>query len=342
MNKKRWALAIVLVVLVGTRLALPAIVKSQINKKLAGLENYQGRVKKVHLALWRGAIALESLELRDKAGLLGISLPRLEVYFDWAPLLHRMLVADVELDRPALTMVLVSQTPEEKAEKAQAAEPSKPLNETLAELLPFRIDRFRLRNGTVRVRDQKSDQETKVSDIQFKVANLTNAPSKSAKGAYAHAVASAKVMDTGKAELKVDVDPTAAAPAFNLSADLKDLDLTAVNPMLRSQYGIDVHRGKFEMFSEASAAEGKFKGYVKPFIEDLKMLGPGDAKKPGKAVKKAAVGAVAAMLKNKDGKAVATKVPISGSFDDPKIGVWPAVGAVLKNAFIESLKPRFE
>ncbi len=39
---------------------------------------------------------------------------------------------------------------------------------------------------------------------------------------------------------------------------------------------------------------------------------------------------------------VATRIPLSGTVQDPKLGFWPTLGNVVRNAFIESFQPRLD
>src|SRR5512140_2223317 len=58
----------ILVLLVAVRIALPHVIKSQINKKLASLPDYQGHVADVDLHIYRGAYSIKGIELDKKNG----------------------------------------------------------------------------------------------------------------------------------------------------------------------------------------------------------------------------------------------------------------------------------
>ena len=44
-----------------------------------------------------------------------------------------------------------------------------------------------------------------------------------------------------------------------------------VNPWLREYIKADAEAGKFELYMELAAADGKFKGYAKPILQDVDM-----------------------------------------------------------------------
>src|SRR5512146_2493425 len=58
----------IVILLVAVRIALPYIVKSQVNKKLSSLPDYQGRVADVDLHIYRGAYSIKGIELNKKNG----------------------------------------------------------------------------------------------------------------------------------------------------------------------------------------------------------------------------------------------------------------------------------
>lgn len=341
--------------LIGARLGLPFLVKAQLNAKLAGLSGrYTGEVQGVGLALWRGDIVLRGLQLREEGAFFKLDLPELEINLDWGPLLRRRIfVASVKAIHPSLRMkvspaakavkaaekVIAEKARELKAELGERQD-SRPLPALLEEISPFRIDRLEIKDGEVTIREGGDQAEARFVDVQAAVENLTNA-AKWSYGPTAKAQASARVQQTGSLRLEVKLNPTARQPDFRLTLAVEKLALKDVNPLLRSEYGVDVESGTFDLYVEAEAKDGGFKGYVKPFIDGLKMHGKKD-KSALKVIKEAVVGAVAAVLKNKDTEAVASKVPFEGRFEDPKVGVWAAVIAVLRNAFVKALGPSFD
>lgn len=341
--------------LIGARIALPFVVKARLNAKLAGFsDRYTGEVQGVRLALWRGDIVLRGLQLREEGAFFKLDLHELEVNLDWGPLLRRRIfVASAKALRPSLRMKVAPAVKAAKAAealvrekarelKAEQGEPqnSRPLPALLEELSGFRIDRLEITDGEVIVREGGDQAEARFFEVQAVVENLTNA-AKWSSGPTARGQASARVQDTGSLRIDVKLNPTARQPNFLLTLAVEKLALKEVNPLLRSEYGVDVESGTFDLYVEAEAKDGGFKGYVKPFLEGLKMHGKED-KSALKIIKEAVVGAVAAVLKNKDSQAVAAKVPFEGKFEDPQAGVWAAAVSVLRNAFLKALGPSFD
>jgi hypothetical protein len=92
-----------------------------------------------------------------------------------------------------------------------------------------------------------------------------------------------------------------------------------------------------------AAKDGKFKGYVKPVIKDLKVLGPKD-KNDGlfHLMWESIVGGAGVRFKNQKENQIATKVPMEGTFKNPQTNTLEAIWEVLRNAFIQALVPRID
>lgn len=336
-RRKTLVLLSVAALLVGLRAALPGIVKSKINDKLARLENWDAAVSDVDLKLLRGGILLKGIKAANKHSPMRATVAHAAVNVSWSALLKRRLVASVDILGPRAALTL------KRAEKKEAKKAAVKTKEKVSawpdpsEMFPFRIDEIKVREGEVEVAEGQAKAE--IGGLYLVVRGLTNLD----KDARARGEAGASFPGGGTAKIDFRLQPASKPPAFDLNVEVKKVDLASLNPLLLAQFGMDVEKGKFELVAEATSAAGGFTGYVKPFVDDLKM-GPtgGRDKGPAKVIKEAVVGAVAAVLKNKKTEAVAAKVPFEGKYDDPDIGVWEALVSVLRNAFVKALTPSFE
>lgn len=155
-------------------------------------------------------------------------------------------------------------------------------------------------------------------------------------------VADGKAYD-GTIHINMKMNALNKQPTFDLAADIKGANLVKMNSFLKAYGKFDVSKGTFGLYSEFAAEGGKFKGYVKPIIKDLKVRGTED-KKDGffQKAKEALIGLGGNILKNPKKKQVATKIPIEGTFKDTSIDSGSAIWEVLKNAFIEALMPSID
>ncbi len=239
----------------------------------------------------------------------------------------------------------------------------KSIPDLLAGLIPFKIDRLVVNNGTLRFRQegeninkeaeqdkqkpigagQDNEKEpgldARVTDITIVVTNLTNTH-KASDSYIATGSVSAKIMDKSPIQLGLRINPVAEEPKFNLSIKLEELPLAEINSVLDWQWGIRVDRGTFSLFSESAAADGAFKGNIKPLIQDLK-IGKKEKRPPLQVIKEVVIKTVAHLLKNSETKTIGTEVPFEGAFENPKAGIWEAIAEVLWNAFVSSSARRF-
>ena len=354
-HKKYAVLAVLIVAFVAVRLALPAIILSQANKKLAAVPDYKAHIGGVHLALWRGAIGLHDFELIHKGGDMAINIKNFEAAAQWSQLFHKAFVGNVLIQKPVLKMVVsrpvkAAEKAKEKGKEAEQKVEEKTgmtIPQVLTELIPFRVDKFELENGTVALRetDEHADKKGKgpeqtpfLTDVHIVVTNLTNSAQLS-DSLVATAKVSAKITGTGDIVLTLHLDPTKKEPRFDMATEVQKFQLASLNDLLEWQTGLHFTDGSFSLYSEASAADGGFKGYIKPLIENLKATNAGEKKSVGQKVKVAVVNVAAKIFENRKTDEVATKVPFEGRFENPKSSIWDAVINLLRNAFIEAIKP---
>ncbi|HJU28414.1 MAG TPA: hypothetical protein VJ718_04545, partial [Candidatus Binataceae bacterium] len=133
-------------------------------------------------------------------------------------------------------------------------------------------------------------------------------------------------------------------PDFSVNLAIHDTNLPSLNDFLRAYGKLEVAKGDFSLFSQASVKEGQVHGYVKPMFSHLQVYSAKQqAHKPilHKAYE-AVVGAVADVLKNEKTNKVATVVDISGPLAKPDVSTWQALGEILRNAFIKAILPGFD
>jgi hypothetical protein len=209
------------------------------------------------------------------------------------------------------------------------------------DLFPFTINRFEIREGDIHYRDFHSNPKIDIhlDHLNATATGLTNAQEKTSRlPASFHA----KGRAMGHAPLRLDMNiaPLASSPTFDLNAELLDLNLRELNDFFRAYAHVDVEKGSISLFTEMAAADGRFKGYIKPLAKNLEVLDlEEDDKNPLQLAWESMVAGVGKIFENRPEEQVATQIPFSGRFSDPEPEIWSTVGYLLRNAFIRALNP---
>jgi len=346
---RRWprrtlvGLAVFAVALIGFRLALPGLIKKHVNRTLDRLPGYGGRVDDIDVHLWRGAYKAQGIALVKEEGettVPFVSVEALDLSVQWRELFRGSLVAEIDALHPEINFV-GGKPAEAQGVKGQKAEDWR---ETVKKLFPLRINRFVVRDGAVRFRNFNSRPpvDVRLDGVQVEANNLTNSEEKSDE-LMARFTARGRPMGRGSFDLRLKMNPLADVPTFDMDTTLKDLSLPALNTFFRHYAGIDVQGGTLSLYSEATARDGKFRGYVKPIIKDLNVL---NSKKEKNGfwgwLKELTAEAAGEALENQPKDQVATRIAFSGNFEDPRVAVWRAAALVLRNAFLKAIPAGLE
>jgi hypothetical protein len=326
-------IGIVVLVLIGIRLALEPILLDYANRKLDALNAYEGHIGDLDLALLRGGYAIQDIEIVKTGS--GQPVPffkaeRVEATIEWRSLVHGQLVAEANLYRPQANLV--------QAETEQQSQLGKEVNwvEQFKQLFPFKFNTVRVIDGTVTFRApgiQTKDALT-ARHIDGWLANLTNVAD-SDKETFASFHFTASVLDGGSAKVEGSVDPLATQPTFDLNLSVQNVQLPQVNPWLTRFIKADAEGGEFELYTELAAANGKFKGYAKPVMRDVNIYSSEEPEKnPLKRLWEGIIDVAAKIFENHQEDQVAARIPISGSIENPSTNLLATIGSVMRNAFV--------
>lgn len=110
-RRRKWliALGVLVVVLIGLRLALAPVILHYANRKLDQIPDYRGHIGDVDLALLRGAYQIKDVSLRKVEGASTVpffAADMVDLAVEWGALMHGKLVGVVELHGPRLNFVV--------------------------------------------------------------------------------------------------------------------------------------------------------------------------------------------------------------------------------------------
>jgi hypothetical protein len=337
------ALVVLALLLIGARVAAPTLIQRYVNRVLDQTEGYRGSIGDVDLALLRGAYTIEDVRMDKETGKVPVPLFRaraVDLSVEWRALFDGSLVGEVWFDRPEVNFV---SGPRDAADQSGA---EGDWRETVKDLFPVKINKVTVRNGTVHFRNFASEPPVDVylRDVQATVRNLTNSEDLGGD-MVARAELRARAMERGQIRAKAAIDPYAEKPSFDFDVSATDVALTDWNDFLRAYAGVDVQRGALRLYAELQAKDGRFDGYLKPFLENVDVLDlREEAPEQGffASLWEGLVGGTAEVVQDQTEDRVATRIPISGETEAPQIGFWTTLGNVLKNAFIEAFVPALE
>jgi hypothetical protein len=345
---RRWprrvliTVGVIVVLLVGARIALPYVVKGQINQRLASIPGYVGHVDDVGIHLWRGAYSLHGIAIYRHEGnvrepfFLGKSI---DFSIAWRELVQRKIVADFVVEKPQLIFVKGA-TKEEST-----TDTDRRWQEVIQDIFPMDIQFLEVNEGVMRYVDKTKEPHVDVfiKNMHALATGLRNRPGVAGEELPAEIFVEGDTLGAGKLKLMLSADPLAAQPHFHLSFKVDNLNLPALNESLKAVANVDVGRGTFRLAGEMAGKDGGFQGYVKPFFENLDFTNLEDKKRGiGSRVYEKMVAGIAWLLKNKSRDQLATRVPFQGRFGDPQIGLWRTIANVFRHGFIRAFNPTVE
>lgn len=335
-----YAAAVLLVLLLLVRFIGSPWVTSVVNRKLAALPEYTGHVDSVQLALWRGTVSghgfrLLSRDHEDDGPVVSVRQASLSIAL--LPLFRGKVGGRGTVD--GIDVVIVADPPPAKDDKKpKAGPPIRKWQAILQQAFPMEITRFEIEHARIKFSDPSAQPaaEMLIDDFHLVATNFSNRP-KPHEDLPAHITVTARVGESGRLTSEIHANPAADQPHFTANLEVKNLELLPIHDFLAKYALIDVSQGTFEMYTEITAADGHYDGYLKPFFKDLKFKAVPD---PSKSLMQRAATKIAAatqnLLKNDKGQ-VATKAPFKGDFEANKVEVWVTIENLLRNAFVQSL-----
>jgi hypothetical protein len=336
-------IVIILVVLLCIRIMLPYVMLHYGNRSLAKMHGYYGHIEDIDLALIRGAYLLKNIYINKKDTVTQqqttfFHSEAIDLSVEWKALFHGSIVGELVFQRPLLRFT------KDKAEPAEVKKDTSDFRVILKKFMPLKVNRFEVNHGTIEYRDSTSKPVVNLDMTEtYILAQNLKSVYKTEERILPATVKAKAYLYEGYLNYDMKLNPLADRPQFDLNAELVNTNLVKLNDFFKAYGKFDVHRGSFGLYAEMAAADGKFKGYVKPIIRDLDVVGPEDRNDSFlHKMWEHIVGAAGMVLRNWKKDQVATKVPIEGNYDNPNIGTLDAIVEVLINAYIQALMPSID
>lgn len=337
--RKRNILFTIIVVLITARILLPYIVLHYGNKTLANMDGYYGQIDDITISLYRGAYTIHKFYINKVDSTTSEQTPFIaseiiDLSVEWRALFNGKIVGELEFTRPKVLFT------KDKVEPDDIQKDTSDFKEILNDFMPLKINRFEVKQGEIHYMDENSSPKLDLflDQAYILAQNLSSVQDTAILPALVDANAN---VYGGKLDLKVRLNPL--ENIFDMSAELKNTNLPEFNEFFQAYANIDVSKGTFGLFTEIASKQGKWVGYVKPVINDLKVIGPEDKDDSfWNKVWEVIVGTGGLILKNPSKDQIATKIPIEGNLEGTAVSTWYAIIQLLRNAFVQALYPAID
>jgi hypothetical protein len=342
MKKKYLILISVVILLIIIRISLPYVVLYYANKTLTEMSGYYGHIDDIDLSLYRGAYIIHNIYLNKVDSVTNketefFKSPDIDLSIEWGSVFHGSLVGKIVFESPVLIFT------KNKTELSQVRKDTSDFRKLLDHFMPLTVNRFEVNNGSIHYVDKTSNPKVDISLKQTHIlaVNLSNVINNKVE-LPSTVTAQASVYE-GTLNYNMKLNALAKKATFELNAELRNANLVLLNDFLLAYGNFDVEKGKFSLYTEMAAKGGKFKGYVKPIIKDLQVVGPKDKNDTFfHKIWEYIVGAVGVIFKNQKEDQLASKIRIEGDFSNPQTYTLDAIFEVLRNAFIQALLPSID
>jgi len=333
-------LVIVAIVLIGLRLALPSLVKNSLNEQLAEMGDYQGRIADVDIALLRGAYVIHAMEIVKVSEAVPVSFfeaDSIDLSVSWQALLSGKVVAEVEFINPELHFV-------DGDEKDSQSGAGTDWRAALQQLVPIRIDRLGMDNGTLHFHNFKSEPNVHLllTELNGAFSNLSNAD-RSQDAVPADFNFTGLLFENASASMQGKLDPLGDFRDFVINLKVTDIELQRINNLAEAYGHFNFKSGSGDFIMELEAVDGQMSGYAKPILNNVVIFDLQKDLEKGvfSAAWQAVVGAVGQIFRNQPKDRIASQIEISGSLDEKNISAWQAFVSILRNAFVDAYEARF-
>lgn len=343
LKKSAKILLAILVILIIARLLLPYFVLRYVNKTLANMDGYTGRVSDVDIALYRGAYQIDDINIRKINGKIEqpfLMIPKMDLAIQWDALFRGKLVAEVECIRPEINFAF------SEDESASQTGTENDWTQVIKDLLPININRFTVVDGTINLTNVVSQPSTDLSmkNFQAEIANIRNVVN-TGNALPSPVRASGDLPGYGGTmTFDADMQLLKKTPDFDYNLKLNDLQLTKLNALARRYGNIDFEKGTLDLVSEMKMQDGNIQGYLKPLTHDMQIFewNEGDNRTVTKFVRELIAEGGNKILENKMKDQVATRIPLEGTVEEIKTDFWPVLIGVLRNAYVSALTDNFD
>ncbi len=222
-SKRFIIIAIIVVVLISIRIALPFIAVYYANKSLANLKSLYGHIDDIDIALYRGAYQINNIYINKKDSASGTQTEFfksdvIDLSVEWSALFKGRIVGELVLERPDLIFT------KDKAEPKDIEKDSSDLKVVFDGLMPLKLNRFEIIEGIIKYIDMSSKPPVDIQmDNTYVLAENLSSVVDSAL--LPSTVKASSNIYEGTLEFNMKLNALKDKPTFDMNANLKNTQL---------------------------------------------------------------------------------------------------------------------
>jgi hypothetical protein len=328
----------ILLLLIAINFALEPVALHYANKALSELKGYKGKIKDVDIHLYRGAYRIDSLvieKIEKNTTKPFFAAKSIDISIEWKSLFKGAIVAEFSVEQPVLNFI-------KKGGTVQAGG-NNDFIETIKKLSPVNINYVDIIDGQIHYIDLTSKPKIDIAAKQvFATAkNLRNVEDKN-KILPSSIKLTANIGGNGIIKSDAQLNALKDTPDFDLNFELEKMELSYLKDFTDAYANFTFKKGQLYMSTELAMKDGKYNGYIKPVMENIKIIdfSPDTVKEKKrsffKRIWELIVGTGVAVVKNHPKDRLATKIPLKGDLNSSEKFTWTAVVNILKNGFIKA------
>ena len=263
-TRKKWFYALVVTALglILLRALAPYAVQYYVNQQLEQTQGITGHVGDVDLYLYRGAYAVDEVEIyavdATQVPKPLLSIDTLDFSLAWSALLNGNFVTNMAFTRPEI--VIYDKDPT-TAEQNQQVKDETTWVGLANDLVPFSIDTLRIDNGKVTLVNATSEgeQPTYVSNINANINNITNAQNLS-KTLVTSLKVEGQLMGEAKLSLNGKLDPFSDEANFDFNVEVQRFSVKNLETVFKVYTPFDIEAGGIDGAMELAANNNNLNG----------------------------------------------------------------------------------
>ncbi|MCV2884530.1 DUF748 domain-containing protein [Aestuariibacter sp. AA17] len=330
------------------RVIAPYAIKSYVNQTIESTPDLEGQIDDVSLSLLTGSYTIENIALysvyKEHSQPL-LKVESLDFSLLWSGLVEGVVVAKMQFVSPEIYLL---DQPASEVVKSDAIQDEDTWIDLANQLVPISIDELAIENGRF-IFDVKNSEDTArffIDSVSGKVRNIVNRPFKT-DDRFAQITFNGQVMGSAEIRASGQFQPLANKPTFDVDVKMEKLPIKHLDSLIKYYTPVDVEAGQVDMALEAVAEDGQVKGYVKAGVHNIDIFKwredvEKDNDDPLTLFVDALIGGLSSLLENDKSDLLATRIPLEGQVGDVDTPVFPAIVALLKNAFVKALDMNVE